>query len=110
MTTYTGTHDRFGANPDAVFQQYWVCDQIERGFFIIVIAGEQINALRNTYVIFDLHVGQVVDPDSFADPAMIAHPEPPGVFDIDARFYNCIPPYLCAEQAQQKDFYPGKRK
>lgn len=80
-----GSNGGFGPNPNPIFQGDCACDEVKRGFLVVVIAAEQQRALRNANMIADAHLGEVVNPNLFADPHVASYGELPRIFDGDPR-------------------------
>ena len=76
--------------PTTGFQVDGAEAEVEAGLAPVVVAGAQVNPLGEADIIFDGDGGEVVDPEVFAEPAMVANGESPGKFnpypwlDIDA--------------------------
>ena len=72
---------RLGTDPDAVFQHNGPCDEVERGFLVVVVAAEEQGALGNANMRPDGDLIQIVNPHLLADPAVVADGEFPRVLD-----------------------------
>ncbi len=68
-----GQHDCLGSDPCAAFDNDRRGDQVESATAMIVAAGAQIGALRNANMIAQANVGQVIDPNALAEPAVVAN-------------------------------------
>lgn len=69
-----------------------------------MVAGAQVSTLGNADVGADPDAKESVQPDAFADPAMVADLQQPGRLDIDAGLEQDAVPDPRAEQTQQPDF------
>ncbi len=66
-----------------------------------MVSGEKVCVLGNTYIPPYTDICQIVYPNAFANPAVIADMQSPRVFDVDTRLdYNAIS-YTCTECSQQ---------
>jgi len=83
-------HNCTGTNPYAIFQGYWLDYQIKGAFLIIVIAGEQRCALRNTGIWTNGDHYQAIEPNIFTDPRIVAYSEVPRIFNVYIRFNRDI--------------------
>ena len=88
MARYAWSYNRFGSDPYAIVKGNGLRDEVERGFFVIVITAEQQGTLRNAHMASDSDVVQVIDPDILTDPNMITNNQPPRVFNGHTRFDN----------------------
>ena len=80
-----GSDERFSADPGPVAENDPAAEDLHVGSGPVVITGAKIGALRNADVRANDNRGQIIDPDIFAEPAVIARFEVPGKFDANAR-------------------------
>jgi hypothetical protein len=65
----------------------WAAEQLHIGGGPIVVAGAEIGSLRNAGMRSDRDRGEIIDPNVFAEPAVVANFEVPGEFDSNAWLY-----------------------
>ena len=64
----------------------WLGGQVEGGAAMIVAARAEVGSLRDTDVVANVNVFDVVDPHFLSDPTVIADRETPGEFDFHVGF------------------------
>jgi len=110
-----GPHDNSGANnclradPRAPFASDVSAYQAHVHGGPIVIACAKVCALRKAAVFLDLYVRQIVNPQIFTQPRMLANLEIPRKFHSQAGLDVDALPYLCSKQAQQAATKPRGR-
>jgi hypothetical protein len=93
-----------GGDPAAGFEVNAAEAEVKGGFLPVVVAGAEVEALGEADVVFNHNRGEVVDPEGFAEPAVVADGESPGEFDFDAGFDADALAEGGAEAAQEPDF------
>ena len=93
-----------GGDPAAGLEVDAAEAEVKGGLTPVVVASAEVNALRQTNVVFDDDGGKVVDPEVFAEPAVVADGKPPGEFDFDAGFDADALAEGGTEAAQEPDF------
>jgi hypothetical protein len=86
-----GGYHGLGRNPDFRADGDRAEAKIKPGVPMIVVAGTEIGTLGQADVGADGDRTQVVDPDVFAEPAMVGNGETPGKFDPQPRFDPAAP-------------------
>ncbi len=76
----TGANGGPGGYPTRGFQVDGPEAEVEAGLAPVVVAGAEVDALGEADIIFDGDGGEVVDPEVFAEPAVVADGESPGEF------------------------------
>jgi hypothetical protein len=71
------------ANPNAVFQGDIAHDEIECAPLIIVISAKKHGTLRQATIVSNADSSQIINPNIFTDPCMVADFQFPWVFDSD---------------------------
>jgi hypothetical protein len=104
MQNHSGAYERPGAYPRAIVHPNRAHDQVKCRPRVIMVAGEQHSALRETYVATERYRRQIVNPDALPYPDMIADGQFPGKLDRHAGFEQHTSPYLRAKAPQQHDF------
>src|SRR5690606_21607691 len=87
-------------NPRARFDHDRLGDQVKRRTPVVVAARAEIGALRDAYVAADFYVGEVVDPSFLANPAVVAHGQPPRILDSYMRLDDQAATNASAKQSQ----------
>lgn len=91
------------SNPYPVGKINFSCQQVKTFFSVIMVPGQQHRPLRKADIIAQLYLNQVVNPDLFSYPAMVANSEQPWVLNIHCRFNYHSLAYLCTEKSQYKN-------
>jgi hypothetical protein len=65
-----------------------------------VAAGGDEGFLRYAYIVSDGDFVLIVEPDAFADPAVVSYFEVPGEFDSGSRSEDDALAYFCTKEAQ----------
>jgi hypothetical protein len=60
-------------------------NQTERGIGPVVIPGAKVRALRDTNIGSYVDLSEVIDPNAFSDPGVLADGEQPWILHDDAR-------------------------
>jgi hypothetical protein len=105
----SGTNNCLRADPRAPFASDVSAYQAHVHGGPIVIACAKVCALRKAAVFLDLYVRQIVNPQIFTQPRMLANLEIPRKFHSQARLDVDALPYLCPKQAQQAATKPRGR-
>ena len=71
-TVHSRTHGALSTDPCAVVDAYFSDDKVESGFLVVVVAAQQHRALRYAGVIANGDFSQVVNPNAFTNPSMVA--------------------------------------
>src|SRR5262245_3203742 len=74
-----------GTDPCPILDHDWLCDKVERLLGPIVAARTQIGGLRNAALGANRDLGEIVDPNILADPAMRAYRQAPRELDAHMR-------------------------
>jgi hypothetical protein len=82
---YAGTYQRSCADPGSIFDYNRERPEPERLIGPIVIARAKIRSLRDTGILPNPDLNEVVNPDVLSDPTMGTDEEPPWVFHSYAR-------------------------
>ena len=75
--------------------------QVKRRLFVIVVATKQQCALGNAHVATNGHLVEVIDPNVFSNPRVVAYGELPRVLDGHLGLDHDPPANLGSEYAQQ---------
>jgi hypothetical protein len=106
----SGTDNCLRADPRAPFASDVSAYQAHVHGRPIVIACAKVCALRKAAVFLDLYVRQIVNPQIFTQPRMLANLEIPRKFHSQAGLDVDALPYLCSKQAQQAATKPRGRQ
>lgn len=98
---HSGADDSLRSYPGAVFEDYGFYDEVEGGFFIVVVAGEEQGSLGEAAISTDLHGGEVIDPGAFPDPGMVSDLQVPRILNIYGWVDTDSLPYFGSKQTQQ---------
>src|SRR6266478_8401164 len=90
--------DRARCEPDLVLNNDRLGHKIEAASAPVMTSRAEISTLRQTAMIADADFGKVVEPDMFADPAMIADFQPPRKLHHDAGLDRDVAADARAEQ------------
>ena len=96
---HSGADDSLRSYPGAVFEDDGFYDEVEGGFFIVVVAGEEQGSLGEAAIRAYLDSGEVIDPRVFPDPGMVSDLQVPGVFDVYRWVDADTLPYFGSKQA-----------
>jgi hypothetical protein len=94
----------FGGDPTAGLDVDAAEAEVEGGFAPVVVAGAKVNALGKANVIFENDGGKVINPEVFAEPAVVTDRQAPGEFDAHAGFDTAAVAEGGTKAAQQPDF------
>jgi hypothetical protein len=97
FTNNARAYNASGTYPNTVFKYNFPQAVGEAAFGKIVITGKQHSTLRNAHIAPYANIGQVINPNRFSQPAVIANLQPPGVFDPHVGFNNYTCTYFCPE-------------
>jgi hypothetical protein len=106
----SGTDNCLRADPRAPFASDVSAYQAHVHGRPIVIACAKVCALRKAAVFLDLYVRQIVNPQIFTQPRMLANLEIPRKFHSQAGLDVDALPYLCSKEAQQAATKPRGRQ
>lgn len=103
-----GRNQGTGRDPGPIAHRDRREPKIELFRTVIVVAREQIRALRDRDVTTDVDLTWIVQPGAFADPGMVPDREKPWILDPDSRLEDDSFFDPAAKELQQHDF-PGGR-
>src|SRR6187402_424916 len=105
-------NDRFGSNPNAIFNYNFSKSIGEATDSVVVIASKKHCSLRDAYVVAHRYICQIIDPDRLSYPAVVAHNKSPRILNNHPGLYYQALTYFSAEGYKNPTFQsirPWKR-